>query len=133
MLGLTDVDRLLVSVTVCAALEVPTICAANVSDAGVNESGSAALPLTSRICAEAALSVTAMAPLTVPLVPAAGENLTLIVQLALETRLRPLTHGVAPLPVTENSPLAASELSITALALVFCSVTVFPPLVVPSA
>ena len=50
MVGLSAVERLLVRVIVCAALLVATVCAANVSDAGENESGRTAVPLASAIC-----------------------------------------------------------------------------------
>lgn len=50
MVGANEVARLLLRVTVCAALAVATDCAAKASDTGVNEIGSAAVPFTSRTC-----------------------------------------------------------------------------------
>jgi hypothetical protein len=68
-----------------------------------------------------------------PFAPNAGEKVTLSVQLWLALRIRLAAHGVVPLPVAENSPLDAIELSVSALALTFFSVTVLPVLVVPTA
>ena len=50
MIELMAVVRLLVRVTFCEALLVATVCAANVRDAGENDSGRTAVPLASRIC-----------------------------------------------------------------------------------
>lgn len=68
-----------------------------------------------------------------PLAPSAGENVTAALQLAPAARFKLAAQGFAPLPVTANSPLAAKELSATALALVFFTVTVLAGLVVPTA
>jgi hypothetical protein len=59
-----------------------------------------------------------------------GENVTLSVQVALAAKA-PL-HGVVPLPTALKSPLDAIEEMVTVLALVFCTETVFPALVVPT-
>src|ERR1035438_8410931 len=110
MLGLTEGARLLVIVTVCAGLVVATVCVANVSDVGANVSGNAAVPFTSRTCwPTAAVSLTTTAPLTLPLAPNAGENVTLSVQLWPALSSKPFKHAGVPLPVAENSPLDRSE------------------------
>jgi hypothetical protein len=134
MVGLTEVARLFVSVTVWAALAVPTVCAAKVSVAGAIVSGKAAVPLASSICwLIAALSVMTTAPLMAPLAPSAGENVTLSVQLAFAARFRLAAHGFAPLPAAAKSPLAAMLVKVIELALVFFTVTTFAALVVPTA
>lgn len=134
MVGLTEVARLLVRVTGWAVLAVPTVCVAKVSEVGENERGRAAVPFTSRICSPtAALSVITTAPLTLPLAPKAGENVTDIVQLAPAVRFRPAPQGFVPLPEAENSPLEAIAPNVTAPALLFFTVTVLPVLVVPTA
>src|SRR5580658_8724724 len=133
MVGVNAVARLLVMVTVCGALLVATVCDANVSDVGANVSGSATVPFASRICwPTVAVSVTTTAPLMLLPDPKAGVNVALSVQLLPAFRTCPAVHGVAPLPLAENSPLAAIELSVSALALVFFTVTAFAALVVPT-
>jgi len=132
--GLTEVERLLVIVTVCAALVVATVCAAKVRDVGAKVSGNAAVPFTSNICwATVAVSVKTTAPLMLPFAPKAGENVTLNVQLWLALSNRPAMHLVVPLPAAVNSPLDAIELRVIVLALTFFTVTVFAVLVVPTA
>src|ERR1700730_6823694 len=107
-------------VTVCAALVVPTACVGNVSDAGAKENGKAAVPFTSSICVPTgAVSLKTTAPLMLPFAPKAGEKVMLNVQLWLALRMRFAAHGVAPLPVAENSPLDAIELRVSMLALTF--------------
>ncbi len=134
IVGVNELARLLVSVTVCDALVVATGWAAKVSDVGVNEIGRAEVPFTSKICCPTeALSVTTTAPLMVPLDPNAGAKVTVIVQLAPAAKFKFAAHGVVPLPVTANSALVPSELKVIALALVFFTVTDFPVLVVPTA
>jgi|SRR5271156_3711705 len=61
-----------------------------------------------------------------------GVNVTLSVQLPLVGSTEVLLHGVAPLPTSLKFPLVAIEERVTVLALVFCTVTVFPALVVPT-
>ena len=62
-----------------------------------------------------------------------GAKVTLSVQLAFCTSIEVSLHGVAPLPAWVKFPLVAIEDSVTVLALVFCTVTVFAALVVPMA
>jgi hypothetical protein len=67
MVGLTDVGRLLVRVTVLAALVVATLWGAKVRVAGANVSGRTAVPLALSICwFTAALSLIMIAPLITP-------------------------------------------------------------------
>lgn len=77
--------------------------------------------------------MTAIAPLIDPLDPSAGENVTEAVQLAPAAKFRFEAQGVVPDPATANSPLAARDVSVTALVLVFFTVTVLPALLVPTA
>lgn len=133
MFGFSEVDWLLVIVTVCGALLVATVCAAKVSDVGLKVSGRAAVPFKSRICwPTVAVSVTATAPLRLPLEPAAGEKVTLSVQVLLALSTSAALQGVVPLPLALNSPLAAIELRVSALVLVFFTVTALAALVVPT-
>src|ERR1017187_7605156 len=133
MVGLTEVVRLLVRVTVWAGLAVATVCAAKVSVVGAKVSGREAVPLASRTCwPTAALSVITTAPLIEPLAPSAGEKVTLSVQVAPAMRFRLAAHGVAPLPMALKSPLAAMLFKVSELALLFLTVRVFAGLVVPT-
>jgi integral membrane sensor domain MASE1 len=134
MTGLTDVLRLLVSVTVCAALLVATVCAAKVSVVGAKVSGSALVPLASSICwLTVALSLMTTAPLIVPLDPSAGEKVTLSVQVAAAASTRLAAQGFVPVPVAEKSPLVAIVVRVNELALLFLTVSDFAALVVPTA
>src|ERR1700722_10149598 len=62
-----------------------------------------------------------------------GVNVTLSVQVPLGASTEVLVHGVAPLPASLKFPLVAIEEKVTGLALMFCTVSVFPALVVPVA
>jgi len=61
-----------------------------------------------------------------------GENVTLRVQLAPAISVEVLLHGVVAPPTAVKFPLVAIEERVTLLALTFCTVTVFPVLVVPT-
>ena len=93
---------MLVSVTVWAALAVPTVCAAKVRVVGAKDSGRTAVPFASSICwLMAALSVMTTAPLMAPFAPKAGEKVTASVQTVPAPRFRLAAHGFDPLPVAE--------------------------------
>jgi hypothetical protein len=62
-----------------------------------------------------------------------GVKVTLSVQLPLGASTEVLMQGIVPLPASLKLPLVAIEEKVTALALVFCTVTVFPALIVPVA
>jgi hypothetical protein len=62
-----------------------------------------------------------------------GAKVTLSVQVPLEANTEVLVHGVAPLPTSLKFPLVAIEERVTLLVLMFCTVTIFPTLVVPVA
>jgi hypothetical protein len=127
------VARLLVTVTVCAALVVATVCPAKLSVVGANVSGKTALPLRFAACCPiVAVSVTVIEPSTFPLAPSAGENVTLIAHVPLAFNSNPAAHGVAPLPPTEKSALGAIEFSVREAPLVFLIWTVFAALEVPA-
>src|SRR5580704_9749456 len=134
MVGLIAAARLLVTVTVCAALEVATVCGAKVSVVGAKVSGSAAAPLASSICwLIAALSLRMTAPLMAPVAPSAGEKVTLRVQAAAAASARFGLQGFAPAPVAEKSPVVAIVVRVTEPLLVFITVRAFAGLVVPTA
>jgi len=134
MVGLTEVLRLLVRVTVWAALVVATVCATNVSVVGANVNGRAAVPLVSSICwLTPAVSVMMTAPLTAPLAPSAGAKVTLSVQVVPAGKLRLAAQGFDPLPVAEKSPLVAMVVRVKELLLLFLTVRDFAGLVVPTA
>jgi hypothetical protein len=61
-----------------------------------------------------------------------GVNVTLSVQLPVGASTEVLLHGVAPLPTSLKFPLVAIEERVTLLALMFCTVSVFPALVEPT-
>jgi len=61
-----------------------------------------------------------------------GVNVTLSVQLPLGASTEVLLQGVVLPPTAVKFPLVAIEERVTGLALVFCTVTVFPALVVPT-
>src|SRR5579864_1091935 len=68
-----------------------------------------------------------------PLAPNAGENVTLMVQLAPAASCRLAAHFTVPLPAAANSPLAVIVFRVTVFALTFFTVTVLAALVVPTA
>ena len=131
LVSVSAVEALFVTVSVCAALVVPTVCAAKVRLAGAIVTGTTAVPvILITCCATAALSEITTAPCSAPLTD--GENVTLSVQLALGARaIAP--HGMAPLPDSVKSPVEAIEEIVTLAALVFCTMTDFAALVVPTA
>lgn len=59
-------------------------------------------------------------------------KVTLRVQLPLAASTEVLVQGVVPLPASLKFPLVAIEEKVTGLALMFCTVTVFPALVEPT-
>jgi hypothetical protein len=62
-----------------------------------------------------------------------GENVTLRVQLAPAISVEVLVQGVVVPPTAVKFPLVAIEERVTLLPLMFCTVSVFPALVVPVA
>src|ERR1700677_2636713 len=131
MTGLIDVPRLLVIVTVCAALEVSTLCAANANEAGAKVSGRTAVPFTSSTCwPTAALSEITTAPLMAPLCPDPGENVTPKVQVPALARTRFAEQGFVPLPAAEKSPLDVMLTRVNEVAPLFLTVRVFAVLLV---
>lgn len=94
------VPELLVNVTVCAALVVPT-ADENVRLVGETTTGSAPVPVSPTICGLTAPPVLEMdtAPLIDP-VPV-GVNVTENVHFANLTSANPEVHGVVPLPTAE--------------------------------
>jgi hypothetical protein len=92
---LVDWPPVFFTVITLPALGVPTTCAANVSLAGVTviTTGAVPVPDSVTVCGLLlALSVTVSVPGRLPVV--VGENVTEIVQCALDAKLEP--HGVAP-------------------------------------
>jgi hypothetical protein len=61
-----------------------------------------------------------------------GEKVTLSVQVPLEASMEVLVHGLVVPPTAVKFPLVAIEENVTEVALVFCTVTVFPALVEPT-
>jgi hypothetical protein len=134
MSGLIDVPRLLVAVTVCAVLAVPTVCAVNVRVAGAKVKGRTEVPFTSRTWElTVAVSLMMTPPLRFPEVPRAGVNVTLRPHVAAALRTRFAAQGVALLPVAAKSPLAEMDEMVSELALVFFTVMFLAALVVPTA
>ncbi len=90
LLSVSAAVPVLVSVTACAALVVPTVWLANVKLAGdkLTPGTATAVPVSDIACGlEAALSVSVIAPVCVP--AAVGLNVTEIAQLAFAARLDP--------------------------------------------
>lgn len=119
------------TVTVFAALVVPTVCAANVSLVGETVTTTVpALPVPVRltVCGELlALSVIKIEPVSVP--ADSGVNVTLIVQLAGEAP----SVGPQVVDFTAKSPLAGEIVIGVDPVPVFFTVTVLAALVVPIA
>lgn len=120
--------ELLVSVTVFAALVVPTACVPKDRLAGDAATGSTPVPVTSTNCGLPAPEV-AMA--TLPLVDPVyvGVNVTASVHFADAASAPP--QGVAPLPAAENAALPLIEVIVTELPLLLVTVMVFAALVTP--
>ena len=90
LLSVSAAVPVLVSVTVCAALVVPTVWLANVRlvEDKLTTGIATAVPVSETACGlEAALSVSVIAPVSVP--AAVGLKVTEIVQLAFTARLVP--------------------------------------------
>ena len=120
---------MLVMVTVCDALVVPTVCAEKVRLVGAKLTGRTAVPVRFNICcATGAVSVTTAAPLIVPLIE--GAKVTLEVQLAPAARAP--VQGVVPLATAVKLPLAVSDEMVNELALTLVTVTDLAALVVPT-
>ncbi len=118
----------LVSVTVLAALVVPTAWAANERLVGDRVAGSAPVPLTSMICGLPAPEVAmATAPFVEPVL--LGVNVTASVHFADAASGPP--QGVAPLPVAEKPVLALSAEIVIGFELPLVTVMVFGALVTP--
>ena len=123
------VVRLLVMVSVCAALVLPTTVEAKVRLVGAIVTGRTPVPLRLATCGESLpVSETTTAPETAA--AAEGVKVTLMVQLAPAASAPP--QGVPPLPTAAKFP-AVESVSVTELALEFFTVTVFAALVVPMA
>jgi hypothetical protein len=124
--------ELFVKVSVCGLLVEFTACDAKVRLAGAMVTGRPAVPVRLTTCwLIAALSEITSAPWMAPAID--GEKVTLSVQLAPAISVEVLVHGVAPLPTSLKFPLVAIEEKVTLLPLMFCTVSVFPALVVPVA
>jgi len=117
----------LVKVIVFAALVFPITVAGNLRLAGAIVTGATAFPVRFTSCVPgAALSTKVIAPSTLP--TAVGEKLTVTVHDVAGARLDP------QVVLLGNSPLTAMLVMVRVLVvLVFFSVTVVEPLVVPSA
>ena len=90
LLSVSAAVPVLVNVTACAALVVPTVWLANVKPAGdkLTAGTATAVPVSDIACGlEAALSVSVIAPVSVP--APVGLNVTEIAQLAFAARLDP--------------------------------------------
>ena len=117
--------ELLVSVTIFAALVVPTVCVPKASLVGPKVSGRSAMPLNATVWGESgALSVRISDPVSAP--DAAGAKLTCTVQ-----DLPGFNTGPQVL-IWVKLGVVAMELRLTVLLLVLVRVTVFAALVVPS-
>jgi len=116
------------SVTVCAALVVPTVWLAKVSEVGERLAvvvGAAPVPVRPTVCGlPEALSVTLELPVRVP--DAVGVNVTLMLQFPPDASEPP------QLSVSAKSPLATMLLMVRVAVPVFDSVTVCAALVVPT-
>jgi hypothetical protein len=127
-----DVVPVFFTVTVLAALVVPTAWEVNVSVVGVAVTTTVpALPVPVRltVCGEfVALSETESVPVREPVV--VGLNVTETVQFV--RGLKVPVHGDVPPLATAKSPLAANEIDVLAVLLVFLMVTVLAALVVPT-
>src|SRR5205823_3337782 len=122
----SPVFPLLVSVTICAALEVPTSCEAKVSDAGEN-AATAARPVPLKLTGAGGVLLLLdndNDPVRLPM--ADGLKTTLMVQLA------PAPSDVPQLLVWLKSPLASSELTVSAVFPLFASVMICAALEVPT-
>ena len=110
----------------------PTACDAKVRFAGAMVTGSKAVPVRFTTCwpTITLLSEITSAPCMAPAID--GVNVTLSVQLPLGASTEVLLQGVVVPPMAVKVPLVAIEERVTALALVFCTVTVLPALVVPT-
>ena len=95
-----------VRLTTCPALDVPTVCAANITLTGLNVApGETPVPESATVSGEVlALSVIAIAPVRLP--AAVGVKVTEMAQLAPAARLVPHVF------VSAKSPDAAMELSV---------------------
>lgn len=132
--GLSDAARLLVKVTIWGALGVATACALKVSEVGEKDTGWAAVPFTLKTCVPiVALSVRVMLPLICPPGPKGGANVTETVQIALAFSLSPALHGFDEPGTTTKYPVAEKPEMVTALALVFFTLSTFAALVEPTA
>jgi hypothetical protein len=118
------------TVTTLPALVVPTICAANVSLAGVAVTMTTAatpVPVSFTVCGEfVAVSVIVSVPVRVPAV--VGVNVTLTVQLAGDGPNVPVQVPA----VSAKSPVVPKEIDVDPVP-VFFTVTTLAALVVPSA
>ena len=131
--GLREVGRLLVRVTVCGALVVATVCGGKVRVVGAKVRGRLAVPVVLSVCwLVAALSVMMTAPLITPLAPTAGVKVTPSAHVAAGARLRLDAHGFKPEPAAEKPPVVAMLVRVTELALLFLTVRAFAALAVPT-
>jgi len=120
-----DVLSLLVSVTVFAALVLPTAIEPNARLVGERVIGFCPVPDMPNRCGDPSPGkVTVTSPLTAPVT--VGLKVTFTVQLAPAAKLAPQV-----LLGTLKSPLGVIEVNGTAAALMFFSVTVFDVLAVP--
>ena len=118
-----------VTVIVCGTLFVPIVCTANVKLAGDKLNGNTAAPDRFTIWGLTdESSATATEPGTVP--ADTGVKVTENVQDAPAATI-PL-HGLAPLGLAENSPLAVSPVIVTELLPEFVAITLLATLVVPT-
>src|SRR5580700_3388207 len=119
---LNVVVRLLVTVTLCGALVVPTLWAENVRVVCEKVTGRIPTPLTLRTCCPTlALSETTTAPLIVPRY--VGVKVTFIVQALVAASTVPAAHGVPPTPVTLKLPLDTIVEIVTEFVLPLVTVT----------
>ena len=127
MLMFNDVLSLLVSVTVFAALVLPTAIVPNAKLVGERVMGFCPVPDIPNRCGDPSPGkVTVTSPLTAPVT--VGLKVTFNVQLAPAAKL-----AAQVLLSIAKSPLATIELRLTEEALMLVSVRVFAALVVPSA
>ena len=100
LLRVSAAAPVLVSLTVCTALLVPTACAAKLSDAGLSDTTGAAMPVPLRLIVlgllTASLVITRL-PLKAP--TETGANVTLMLQLAAFASVAPQVVLLTP-----NSP-----------------------------
>ncbi len=121
--------ELLVRVTVCGALVVPTVCAAKVRLVGASVTGTAPVPESPTICVPGLPeSAIATEPLIDPV--SVGVKVTDSVHFADLASAPP--QGLVPLPTAEKLPEAVMELIVIVPVLLLVTVTTLAAAVAPT-